>query len=140
MLSPRWLGDPQSRKRKFAFGVRGMGHAGIANRLPLTALEPVDYQYACTGGGRERPVKIGGSGKVKVGKKTLTSAGGALATNKKSAAADLARGQGFPELDLKFNGWTKAALCKAIGNGVPRIMGEAIAAAINEWLDEEGVR
>jgi hypothetical protein len=32
--------------------------------------------------------------------------------------------------------WTAEGARQAIGNGVPRIMGEAIARAIGEWLDE----
>jgi DNA (cytosine-5)-methyltransferase 1 len=141
--SPRWLGDSQSRKRKFTFGSHEgeFREAGIAKRIAWATLESPDYEYACTGGGRERPVKIGGSGKVKVGRKTLSAEerkrrhGGALSTNKKTAAADLARGQGFPGLDSELVAFTRAAACQALGNGVPRVMGEAIAKAINEWWD-----
>lgn len=142
LLSPRWLGDAQSRTRRFQIGSRSP--MGIAKRLPWTALEPAEFAYACTGGGRERPVKIGGSGKVKAGRRVMGEAdvkrthGGGLATNIKSAAvaAELARGQGWPGLDERLTSFTRVAVCQALGNGVPRVMAEAIATAINAAIDE----
>ena len=145
-LCPTWLGDPQSRKRRFQFGWLDRSTGPILlRRIPFQTFDPLDKHYACTGTARERPVKIGGSGKVKVGSHILTDEerkrrhGGGLSASKKSraAAGDLAAGQGFPGLNERLGAFTAGATCQAIGNGVPRVMGEAIARAIGEWCDEQ---
>ena len=125
-LSPRHLGDVQSRLRRFTVG--GHHRPTIYNRLPMVALEAAEYEFAATGGSRTRPVAIGGSGKRK--------GGGQLPGNGKSmrSLADLARCQGYPELAEVLPGpWTVAGACKAIGNGVPAVMGRSLARAIKEW-------
>jgi site-specific DNA-cytosine methylase len=83
--------------------------------------------YAITSHDRSKPVKVGGSGKLKrdtsaIGTKRWTKRG------LRHAAAV----QGFPDLDLTHLGWRVDAACEAIGNGVPRVMGQAFARAIAE--------
>ena len=51
----------------------------------------------------------------------------------------LADVQGYPGIDKALrdsNLWTAKGVCKALGNGVPKIMGDALATAITEWWQE----
>jgi hypothetical protein len=107
----------------------------------VVALESGEKLNACSGGGRQMPIKIGGSGKLKIGKRTIDAdeakrrrLGTCFKDSK--AAASLAIEQGYPGLDKQLPALTVAARCQALGNGVPRIAGEAIARAIAAWEDE----
>jgi DNA (cytosine-5)-methyltransferase 1 len=127
ILSPRWLGDPQSRRRRFTVGgLRWMPL--VYSRLPLTALESADWEPAAMAEARPVSVRIGGSG---LEKRTLPH------HSKRRSLEDLAELQGYPGIEERLKGtWTATGIRQAIGNGVPRIMGEAIARAIAEWQDE----
>lgn len=140
-LSPRDLGDPQSRRRLIALGWKKWAHKNSAyrrfdapkltNRLPLVALECVEHEPAVTS--QCRPVPSG-SGKVKRTHprhpRSVLPSGGRT----KRHLGDSLRIQGWPDLDLSH--WLTATACKMVGNGVPRVMGEAIANAIAQWEDE----
>lgn len=124
-LSPRHLGDVQSRLRRFTVG--GHHRPTIYNRLPMVALEQVDNSPAVCGEARERPVAIGGSGKRK---RPLPKSGG----GRQLSPGEAATLQGYPELAEYLPGpWTVRGSLQAIGNGVPAIMGRALAKAIKEW-------
>jgi DNA (cytosine-5)-methyltransferase 1 len=125
LLSPRDLGDPQSRLRRFTFGHRLSSiRAQIHRRLPLVALESIEYEPAVTSKG----AKAYERGK-------LASQGDSWPTAERSAEV-----QGFPGLPTrlrKHGAYTAKAVCQMLGNGVSRIVGISLARAINEWLDEE---
>lgn len=120
LLSPRDLGDQQRRRRRFTLGYyAGPGYPlpNLRNRLPFVALEHIDQEPTVTtgkGGGRRD---------------------GASYRDLKR----IAEIQGYPELaELRYPGdWTVAGLRRAIAQGVPRVMGEALARAIREW--QEGI-
>ena len=136
VLSPRDLGDPQSRRRRFTFGCDRVFRTD-ADLYPLlkglVALEPLRREPAVTRDCRETPVARGGSGKPK----TLS------AKNRRRTFTEMCAIQGYPELAEhdafvgKRPTWTKEGARQAIGNGVPRVMGVALARAIKEWLGEE---
>lgn len=124
LLSPRDIGDPQSRLRRFTFGHKlSSNRARIHRRLPLVALESIDYEPAVTGKGAKA---------YKRGK--LASQGDSWATAERSAEV-----QGFPGLSTrlrKHGAYTAKAVCQMLGNGVPRAVGDAIVQAINEWIGD----
>lgn len=126
LLTPRHLGDPQSRLRRFTIGCRDR-IPNIWCRLPLVALEPVEIQPAICGEARSRPIAIGGNGKRK--RPLPKSKGG-----RRMSLTEAATIQGFPELGEVLPGpWTIEGASQAIGNGVPKSMGAPIARAILEW-------
>lgn len=127
-LSPRHLGDPQSRRRRFTVG--GVRQPNIERRLPRVALEPAEFYYTVTKDTRQIPVARGGSGKRKSTRMGHDRVGPVVTPQ------EMAARQGFPELDLTECGWTVNGMRAAIGNGVPRVMGEALARAIGEWQEE----
>ena len=130
LLSPRDLGDPQNRTRRFTFGADTRPR--LFKRLPLVAMESIDRVGTVTANGPERTrVYIAKDGRKK-----------RMPCPRRSwdAVREAAEIQGFPELadELRDGGsLTQAGAARGIGNGVPMVMGEALAAAINEWLDEE---
>lgn len=118
IISPRDFGDTQSRKRRFTVGYYdGLGSSmpDIRKRLPLVALEHIDREPTVTSG-------KGGGRRDGTPYRTLVR------------KAEI---QGYPDLaELKGQGdWTVAGLERAIGQGVPRVVGEALAKAIREWQE-----
>jgi DNA (cytosine-5)-methyltransferase 1 len=117
VLSPRHLGDVQNRPRRFTIGYPlGVPPPKVACRFPYVALEAIDREPAVTsgkGGGRRDGC-------------------GYRSPARKAAI------QGYPELiELRHRGdWTVAGLDRAIAQGVPRVVGEAVARAIREWQAE----
>jgi DNA (cytosine-5)-methyltransferase 1 len=118
ILSPRDLGDQQSRRRRFTLGY----YAGLRyplpelwKRLPLVALEHIDREPTVTSG----------------------KGGGRRDGTPYRDLKRIAEIQGYPELaELRHSGdWTVAGLRRAIAQGVPRVMGEALARAIREWQE-----
>jgi DNA (cytosine-5)-methyltransferase 1 len=116
VLNPRWLGEVQSRRRRFTFGSR----RGLRLHLDgVVALEAPDFAY------------------------TVTSAHAGQRHGKRIvhySVADAARLQGLPEGFLSDAPFTERAKLKAIANGVPLPMGRAVARAVKRALDEEAVR
>lgn len=113
ILSPRDMGDIQSRSRRITLGY----YAGLQyplpelrKRLPLVALEHIDWEPCVTSG--KRPYR---------------------------SLERIAEIQGYPELArLRDVGpWTVDGLRRAIAQGVPRVVGEALGRAIREW--QEGI-
>jgi DNA (cytosine-5)-methyltransferase 1 len=121
----------QNRVRRISWGWRGTDRPPLC--IDICLWENQQYEYAATGGssGREIPLKLGGTGKVK------KSAGKSLQFNSKtkSAVEELLRKQGLPEGFIEHSPFTVTALCKMLGNGVPLPMGRAIARAVKEAVE-----
>jgi DNA (cytosine-5)-methyltransferase 1 len=103
-LSPRWLGELQSRRRFFHSDLH------LAPHIELAALEPAEYRHAVLAG--HGPAV----GRVYRG---LT----------KYAWPEHCALQGLPA-DFDLPGFTRHAKYEAVGNGVPLVMGRAIARAV----------
>lgn len=108
-LSPRWLGELQSRRRWF--------HSNLNLRpfVRVAALEPSDFRHA-----------------------VLAGHGGAEGTVQKGMASyswrDMCELQGLPA-DYDLPGFTRQAKREAVGNGVPLPMGRAVARAVKRALE-----
>ena len=127
ILSPRDLGDPQSRDRRITVGVREYRRMiGLTGRLPALAGSQEPPVPAATGRGTKWENRPGRPGRP-------------WGTQSWAMAGQIAETQGYPGLDeqLRATGlWTAAGVCQALGNGVPRVMGVALARAITEWWGE----
>jgi DNA (cytosine-5)-methyltransferase 1 len=127
LLSPRDFGDPQSRRRRFTFGQversEGTRQACcLHHRLPLVALENIDHSPAVTSNGQS----CYADRKISGGSKSWKH------------AVEGAAIQGYPELGehLRTAPFTAEGACHLVGNGVARVVGEALATAITEWWEE----
>lgn len=135
ILSPRMLGDPQSRPRRFT----AAPSMRLMSRMPLVALEPAERYPAVCGNARHQPVAIGGSGKRKRPLPHSTRTKGPMDKTIQHGwmlmtITEAAERQGWPELAECLPGpWTMKGARQAIGNGVPAVMGRALARAIKEW-------
>lgn len=128
ILSPRDLGDPQSRERQITVGVReGLPAIGLTGRLPALAGSQEPPTPSVTGSGTKWET-------ARDGHRGRPAGSWCWATAARSAET-----QGYPGLDaqLRETGlWTASGVCRALGNGVPRVMGAALATAISEWWEE----
>ncbi len=108
-LSPRYLGEPQSRKRWFH------SNLPLARYIAVEALEPVEFAYAVRASNR-----ASGKGTVRRRMASYT-------------VDEMKRLQGLPaDFDIPFA--TMRGKEEMIGNGVPLSMGRAIARAVVEAL------
>lgn len=107
-LSPRWLGEKQSRTRFFH------SNLNISHHLDVAVFEHPTFKHAvlASHGGREGSVVRG------------------MATYAWEEMCDL---QGLPK-DFRLPGFTRRAAREAVGNGVPLPMGRAIARAVKRAL------
>lgn len=121
-----WVGGQTARTRRFSFGTR----TGAELRVQWEALHRPDPLPAvlASGGGRDRPVHIGGSGRPKSSGRISKARD--LGYKTREAAAAAAAAQGLPSNFLEDGPFTVAARIKMIGNGVPLAMGRAVAAAV----------
>jgi len=170
-----WLGEAQMRTRRFWFGVRGDEAVDLRRWLPQAALElPVAIgaitqnvvnnsaeakgrvqRLAVTSKAAERPVKIGGSGKVKTGCVTAAhqgrwhepkalhgavtgSDGGASVRMRRYRLPEACQLQGLPEDFLAEAPFTAQGKLQVVANGVPLPLGRALARAIKSALTKEG--
>ena len=118
------LGPEQNRVRRFSFGV----YKDDPRPLILEEASPnPSWEAAVAGDGRATPVKIGGSGKVKV-----TSAA------PRRTIADMLRLQGLPEDFLDESPLTETGKRKLIGNCVPIPLGRAVARAVRRAMQPDG--
>lgn len=120
VLDNRWLGEEQSRRRRWQFGTR----TGAALRLSMVALEAVGWEYACLAGEGETGRATWARG-VGVGRSTRRPW---------SRFCEL---QGLPPTFLADSPLTIAGKYQAVGNGVPLPMGRAIAKAVKAALAKE---
>jgi DNA (cytosine-5)-methyltransferase 1 len=125
-----WVGGETNRLRRFCFGSIHPTRRFEAEQLALHRPDPEPAVLA-GGGYRSVPVAVGGSGKRK-----STKARDMGFKTTAAAAAAAAAAQGLPP-DFDLPGFTAAAKCKAIGNGVPLPMGRAIAKAVKRALNLE---
>lgn len=127
VLNNRWFGGAQNRERRFTFGSLGRA-IDPWRHFELVPLECVDWQPAvmASDGGRYQSVRLGGSGKPKraVG----------CATKPLRTIEDMCRLQGLPEDFLSEAPFTVEGKRRVIGNGVPLLLGRAIATVIQRAL------
>ena len=121
LLNNRWLGEKQSRLRKFWFGTK-TEDGKFLSRPQLAALEHIDFSkavLACelTGG---------------MSKRTTYPRVGARAQKGRSFSL-MCQLQGLPE-GFDLPPFTREGKSKAVGNGVPLPMGRAIARAVRVTL------
>jgi DNA (cytosine-5)-methyltransferase 1 len=110
LLCPTWLGDPQRRKRRFSFGVRDS--------------QPVDLRKWIQQAPLERAESIGA-----VTSRTVTL-----------DVEEMCELQGLPRDFFRYSPFTKRSQRAMIANGVPMVMGRAVAAAVRwatEWLEAQ---
>ena len=131
-----WVGGETNRLRKFYFGTHAkawpVGHHSHRLDIETLALHRPDPEPAAlaSGGMRDTPVAIGGSGKRKdrgaMNLRGYTSA---------RVFRDHLRKQGLPPEFLCDAPFTIEGKVRAVGNGVPLPMGRAIARAVRDALD-----
>lgn len=103
-LSPRWLGELQSRRRWF------LSNLPLARYVEVACFEPAEFKHAVLAG---HEGKIGTVHKGKA----------------KYPFAEACALQGLPA-DFDLPGFTREAAYRAVGNGVPMALGRVIAAAV----------
>jgi len=115
-----WVGGETSRMRRFSFGSLD----GRRLDVGVLALHRTDTEPAilASGGHRDVPVSIGGSGKRKRRHSGRHLSGGYF--------AKACRLQGLHEDFLADAPFTVAGKIKVVGNGVPLAMGVAVARAV----------
>ncbi len=133
LLNNRQLGEKQNRVRRWSFGWRG-GRKILG--VDVVVFEHPEFEYAACGGStgplanvdKRRSKKPNSVRELRKGK-------GALPWNSRGAAGftEVKRKQGLPDA-FDLPGFTVAAKCQAIGNGVPLAMGRAIAKAVKVAL------
>lgn len=125
-------GGEQSRVRRMSFGTPD----GRALELEWPP-PPVPMAYVpavcASGGGREVPVAVGGSGKPKRTGGRISKARD-LGYKTEEVLARSVAAQGLPVGFLESAPFTVAGKIKAIGNGVPLTMGRVIARAVRAAL------
>lgn len=124
----RWFGGVQNRERRFSFGaVDGGGAATMVRELRAqeATLEPAVWEPAvcASAGGRRASVRYGGSGKRKQSSLLVTR-----------SVAEEATLQGLPADFLADAPFTAEGKRLAIGNGVPLLLGRAVARAVKAAL------
>lgn len=129
-----WCGGETNRLRRFSFGERGGVNAAF--HIDTLALHKPDPEPAAmaSGGMRDRPVAIGGSGKRKDR--------GARARRGFRQPQDFAnhlRLQGLPPDFLANAPFKLAGKIKMIGNGVPLPMGRAVAKAVKRAIGADAL-
>jgi DNA (cytosine-5)-methyltransferase 1 len=135
LLRDSWVGGKTSRLRRFSYGTRvtQLNTRVLEWRrlaVDVLALYPPDVRPAvCASGGyRDVPVKIGGSGKVK------KTAANNLGYTNAALLADALDAQGLPANFFEHSPFTASAKHHMIGNGVPLPMGRAIARAVRQAM------
>ena len=134
ILNNRWLGEAQNRVRRISFGTRD----GRPLRIQPVALEAFEYHYAVTSQAYEVPVARGGGGKPKPRARKDSArpqfrVGDALGWAegaRRLTIGEMLERQGYAPDLLDECPLTAEGKRKAIGNAVPRAMGEAIARGI----------
>lgn len=111
-LSPRWLGERQSRKRWFH------SNLNLLRNLEYEVFEPLEFKHAVLA------VHGGGVGTVVRGMATYSW-------------EEMCALQGLPE-DYDLPGFTRQAKREAVGNGVPLVMGRAVVKAVLAELERIG--
>jgi DNA (cytosine-5)-methyltransferase 1 len=124
------VGPDQNRVRRFSFGTR----VGDELRVEMALLESGTFEYAvaASGGGRDVPVAIGGSGLPKRSKASAMRNRGFRSSD---GLKKVIRLQGLPDGFLDEAPFTVEGKYRVICNGVPLPLGRAIARAVRRALD-----
>lgn len=123
VLNNRWCGGEQNRVRRFCFGWRGEDAPQFA--VPGEVFEPIDYHPAVTAsGGTWDPTRRDGRGGV-YGDKSTRYLNEAISA------------QGLPDDYLKDAPLTVRGKLRAVGNGVPLPMGQAVAASVRAICERQ---
>lgn len=124
LLDNRWLGEEQSRLRRFTFGTAD----GRALNVETIALESAEWAAAVTGDMR---VATNGA-------RVRTKPGGGVCPHvgKLAPFSEMLRLQGLPDDFLADSPLTSRGKRQAVGNGVPLPMGRAIAKAVKAAITE----
>lgn len=120
LLNNRWCGGVQNRVRRISFGTR----TGQRLDVPGELFEPLEYAPAvCASGGIKPGTPTNHSARLKhLGWKT------------RAAYEQVRRLQGLPD-DFELPCFTVSGAIKAIGNGVPLPMGQALARAVLQSME-----
>ena len=125
LLNNRWFGAEQNRVRRFSFGVRGETSVNLWRYIRLAPMESPVFEYAVTAS------KGAGNGlKYDRGYRRPAKTLEAKARAAKRPISELARLQGLSPDFLDKAPFTKDGKRLVIGNGVPLMMGDAIAKAV----------
>lgn len=129
VVNARHVGSTQNRERRISFGSK----SGEALHLATEVFEPLDWDFAVTGDARRRPVAMLAGGKPKG-----TETGGRTSSlNRGGGSLDygtMCELQGLPKDFLSESPLTVSGKRQLVGNGVPLLMGKAIAAAVREVM------
>ena len=116
VLDNRWLGEEQSRRRRWQFGT----HRGVKLHFEVAALEAVRWQPACLASEGMK-----GSIAFKNGKSHYKT---------RRSFCEFCRLQGLPEDFLAAAPFSSEGKYRMVGNGVPLPMGRTVAAAVVDAL------
>ncbi len=160
-------GNEQMRRRRWWFGVRDGECPELRQWIDFALFELPGATQAVAADSRAMPVKLGGSGKVKVTAVgghdgTADAINGYRKARKRQQAvtgrnegrvggpcvdyspprrdlAEMCRLQGLPEDWLEHQPWTMSAKRKMIGNGVSIWMSRALARSVRKALEARAV-
>lgn len=157
-LSPTWLGEEQSRRRKFCFGIKGGLPVDLRQWIEYAVFQPMVAagailadcddlgfnlgvrQVAVTHHADPYPVQRGGNGKIK--RSALLASGqptyeedGRVKKRPRRSWEESCRLQGLPPDFLDEAPFTLTGKREVLGNGVPLPMGRAIAKAIRRAVE-----
>jgi DNA (cytosine-5)-methyltransferase 1 len=149
------LGEEQSRRRRFWFGMRDHSAPELRAFIDFALFLPAEHVQAIAGDPRAVPVAIGGSGKLKrtavqgghdatPGNRTTEERRRAPVTGRHEGAVgapdrdystrytleEMLALQGLPSDFFRHSPFTVSGKRKLVGNGVPMSMGRAIARAV----------
>lgn len=120
IVDNRWLGEEQSRRRKWQFGTAD----GKELHVKLAALEHVNHEYAC----------LASEGEKGAAQWTRTDTG-KISRRRRRSFDRFCELQGLPSGFLSEAPFTVEGAYRVVGNGVPLPMGRAIAAAVSGALE-----
>jgi len=121
VLDNRWLGEKQSRRRRFFFGMRDAHVPDLRQYIQPAALEHPDWHRTVLASGGMRPGTETRRGRMQGKNYGYTS------QRTVRLALEL---QGLPENFLDHAPFTIEGKQRVIGNGVPLPLGRAVAQAI----------
>lgn len=131
MVRDVWCGGETSRLRRFSLMTRD-GRRLFVDTLALHRPDP-EHSALASGSGRPVPVAIGGSGKPKRSAKSALKNYGYKTAD---SFENHKRLQGLPA-DFDLPPFKVSEKVKAVGNGVPRHMGLAVARAVKHAMNPE---
>lgn len=120
-LSPHWIGEKQSRIRRFSFGTRDGRSLSVSDELVLLGYPEPEYAVTCTSGfiaynSSGRPKNARALERIKAARKRTWEQRCEL--------------QGVPGDFLRDTPFTQKGKNEMLGNAVPKSMGHAIARAV----------